>query len=235
MKLWQAFKSLRYEGFYWLFTRRGVPLVRLGTACQWTVCDTGLNRESRVLSAGAGQDISFERALIERYGCRVVLLDPSPTGIATVEREALPPAQLLFKPLGLAGQPGRIGFQPPASQEAGCVEEAPSPGTATCQLTCTSVSALMQELNWDRIDLLKIDIEGFEYGVFRNILDHALDVRQICVEFHYARGFHHRRGEMLRSLWELRRSGYALIHHIYSDHTLLRREAPKNSAGRRKE
>ena len=61
-----------------------------------------LGPDSRILSAGAGNDISFEKALTERYGCRVVLLDPSPTGVATVERENLPADKLIFMPVGLA-------------------------------------------------------------------------------------------------------------------------------------
>ena len=36
----------------------------------------------------------------------------------------------------------------------------------------------------DSIDLLKIDIEGFEYEVLEDCLEDRIPIKQICVEFH---------------------------------------------------
>jgi FkbM family methyltransferase len=41
----------------------------------------------------------------------------------------------------------------------------------------------MEQLGHDRIDLLKIDIEGAEYKVIESILADKLDIRVICVEY----------------------------------------------------
>src|SRR5690348_626270 len=70
-----------------LFIRRGRQLKTLGqksTGCSWTFCPDGLGPESIVYSGGVGKDISFEHALVKTFGCAVHLLDPSPTGIATM-------------------------------------------------------------------------------------------------------------------------------------------------------
>src|SRR5437870_565224 len=69
-----------------LFVRRGHSLCVLGdksVGCSWAFCPEGLGAESVVYSGGVGNDISFEHALVERFGCSVTLFDPSPTGRAT--------------------------------------------------------------------------------------------------------------------------------------------------------
>ena len=40
--------------------------------------DHSLTADSLCYCAGAGEDISFECALVERYGCRVRIIDPTP-------------------------------------------------------------------------------------------------------------------------------------------------------------
>ena len=193
----------------------------LGDVNQWTFCDTGLNSTSNVLCAGAGHDISFEKAMIARYGCKVVLLDPSPTGIATVQRENTPPERLHFMAIGLAGQDGVLSFQDPDDPVEGSFRGRQGSSSKGLQFKCKSLSTLMSELQWSRIDLLKIDIEGCEYAVIQELLEKQLPVRQMCVELHYGLQFGHTRGEMIRNILALRNAGYDLVHHIHRDHTFL--------------
>jgi FkbM family methyltransferase len=227
MNVVRYLKELRFGLFYQLLTRKGVPLVTLGDVNQWTLHDAGLNSSSRVLCAGAGHDISFERTLITRYGCKVVLLDPSPTGTTTVREENIPPNQLQFMAAGLAGEDGVLSFQDPENAVEGSFREGPAGSAGALQFECKSLSTLMAELKWPQIDLLKIDIEGFEYGVIQDLLRRNLKVRQICVEFHYAAGFGHTRMEMIRCILALRKAAYDLVHHVYQDHTFLHRSCTK--------
>jgi len=223
MSLIRTIRSLRFELFYWWQTRGGLPLVTLGKECQWTLSDRGLGPESRVLCAGAGHDISFEKALIDAYGCRVVLLDPSPTGVATVAREALSEEKLRFLPLGLSDTDGELEFQEPAEAEEGSFRSATASGIATRRFPCKSLPTLMQEWRWPQIDLLKIDIEGAEFGVLRQIVEQRVLVRQICVELHHGPQFGRSRMESVRAILGLRRAGYDLVHRFQWDHTFLRR------------
>ncbi|MGA2178485.1 MAG: FkbM family methyltransferase [Verrucomicrobiota bacterium] len=222
MKLVRSLKGLRFWLFYHWLIRRGVPLTTLGDICKRTFSDAGLNSASRVLCAGAGNDISFEKALIARYGCKIVLLDPSPTGVATVRRENLSEEQLQFLPIGLAGEDGQFDFREPEDPAEGSFLEGQDASSGGWQFTCKSLSTLMLELGWTQIDLLKMDIEGFEYAVIQDLLEKRLDVRQICLEFHYGAGFGHSRGNMIRAILALRRAGYDLIHCVHPDHTFLR-------------
>lgn len=216
-------KDLRFALFYRGLTRRNVPLVTRGGVCPWTYNAAALGPASHLLCAGAGHDISFEKELIAAHGSRVVLLDPSPTGIATVQQENLAPEQLRFMPVGVAGKDGVLCFEAPLDATEGSFRKSESECARFFEFPCKSLSTLMNELGWSRIDLLKIDIEGSEYEVIQEILTNRLDVRQICVEFHYGPAFGHTRLEMIRAILALRRAGYDLVHRIHWDHTFLRR------------
>lgn len=71
------------------------------------------------------------------------------------------------------------------------------------------------------IDLLKMDIEGFEYGVVEQILAERIAVRQLCVEFHSWL----RPRQTWKTTWRLRRSGYRLIFKHRGDHTFVKNDA----------
>lgn len=217
-------RDLRFRIFYNLVTRKRANLITLGTVCPWTICADGLNAESNVLCAGAGHDISFERALITSYGCKVVLLDPSPTGITTVRKESLPAENLRFSPVGLAGRDGLINFQKPRDIREGSFVGGAALASDGCAFPCETPSTVMSKLGWSRIDLLKIDIEGFEYDVIQHILERRLNVRQICVEFHHGGLFSHKRSKTVKTVLALRRAGYDLINRNSWDHTFIRRD-----------
>ncbi len=74
------------------------------------------------------------------------------------------------------------------------------------------------------IDLLKIDIEGFEYEVLESCLAERIPIRQICVEFHdsFPEIPKARTQRMIRALES---HGFDLIHRHRHDHTFLRRDA----------
>ena len=226
MYLISHLKNLRYRLFYKLVIKRGIPLVTLGEANPWTLCAAGLNPNSKVLCAGAGHDISFEKALIARHGCNVVLLDPSLTGITTVQQENISPERLKFMSVGLAGQDGILNFALPENSLEGSFHAQPASLSAELQFNCKSLSSLMSDLKWSHIDLLKFDIEGCEYEVIKEVLEKRLSVKQMCVEFHYGPQFNHTRGDMIRKIMDLCKAGYDLVHHFQRDHTFLQR-SPK--------
>jgi FkbM family methyltransferase len=216
-------KYLRFRIFYYLVTKKRANLVTLGDICPWTIDARNLRPESNVLCAGAGKDISFEKALIASFDCKVVLLDPSPTGFATVEKENLSHESLKFLPIGLAGKDGLISFQEPIDATEGSFAAGESANSNSHQFPCQTLSTLMSSLGWSHIDLLKIDIEGLEYEVIQNILQNQIRIRQICVEFHHGNLFRHQRKDTISAVLALRRDGYDLIHRNSWDHTFIRR------------
>lgn len=62
-------------------------LVRLGTEYGgWTVLADGDLFGHYAILCGAGEDISFDIALSERFGCEVIIVDPTPRAVSYFER-----------------------------------------------------------------------------------------------------------------------------------------------------
>ena len=76
------------------------------------------------------------------------------------------------------------------------------------ELPVARVATLVTRFGHHHIDLLKLDIEGAEYGVINGLLSSNIDVRQILVEFHYER---HDLGRLQAALIDLRRAGYLMF------------------------
>jgi FkbM family methyltransferase len=205
-----------------LLLRRGFPLATLGeksTGCSWTFCPDGLGPESIVYSGGVGRDISFERSLWQEFGCSVYMFDPSPTGIETMGLPENRIQQFRFFPLALAGYCGTLRLAAPLSDEgswysSGGVGEA-------IDVPCKDLPTVMKENRQRKVDLLKLDIEGAEYGVLNQLTHLRLPVTQILVEFHdgILPGF--RLSQSLGVTARLLIQGYKLVARVGNNHTFL--------------
>jgi FkbM family methyltransferase len=196
--------------------------MELGTVDRWTCEVDHINSASVVVCAGVGLAITFERALVDHTGCRILVLDPSPTGIETMAQPAYQNPRIVFMPIGLAGQDGPFGFAPPDQLAEGFWKAGTRSGKSV--FPCRSISSLMKEHGWEHIDLLKMDIEGFEYAVLDDILSHRLDVRQICVELHYDKQIDipQTRLQLLRYILRMLAAGYRLVHWTNAEFTFVR-------------
>jgi FkbM family methyltransferase len=173
MKFVRALKEWRFRIFYRLLLRKRSDLVTLGEpagGCSWTVCSSLLGPQSIVYSGGVGNDISFERALVNQFGCDVVLCDPSPTGEQTVQRSENMLPQFHFRPLALADYRGKLRLARPLNQTGDWWLSSNKNETGSLELPCTDLASLMAERGHAHIDLLKLDIEGSEYVVLDDLL-----------------------------------------------------------------
>jgi len=190
--------------------------------CQWTFCPEGLNAQSIVYSGGVGNDISFEHALVKQFGCSVVMIDPSPTGLRTMSLPQNKLPQFRFFPVALSDHDGTLSFAPPIHPEEGSwYVRADKPGELS--LPCTDLLSIMRQNRHDHIDLLKIDIEGSEYAVLEDILRRHIPVRQICVEYHHNLVPGVKRNQAIRSIVKLMMHGYKLVDHLAGNHTFVNR------------
>lgn len=153
------------------------------TACHWTFNPEGLNSESVVISGGVGRDITFEHALAKEFGCKVVLFDPSPTGVETMSLPANQIDKFKFLNVGLAGKSGTLHLSPPLRPDEGPWFSTGNEGSI--EVPCFDLQTLLKKSGHDHVDLLKLDIEGCEYGVLEYLTTHRIPVRQICVEYHH--------------------------------------------------
>jgi FkbM family methyltransferase len=221
--------GLRHDLFYMFLHRRTNDLADLGDSsesCNWTIRTANLNSDSVVYSAGIGRDISFEHALADQYGMKVILLDPSPTGIETMKNKKNQRDLFDFLPVALAGHNGDLFLSPPGNPEEGSwVSETKQvtmdeSDTNLIKVKCESISSLMFKYNHSHIDLLKIDIEGAEYAVLESVLDSGARIIQIAVEFHNGVLPGISRSQTIKTLIKLYRHGYRIVHKGGSNHTL---------------
>jgi FkbM family methyltransferase len=202
-----------------LFCSTSPGIKRVGNAGSgWTVQAGLLKPDSICYCAGVGRDISFELELAHAFGIEVVSLDPSPTGVQTI-RECRDLHNIHFFPLGLSGSCGPVEFALPTNPEEGSYS-CPGVNSKLTKFECSDLPTLMKSNGHHKIDLLKMDIEGFEYEVLNQIVGCRIPIRQICVEFHpWIKP--HGRFLTMRAIHKLHRFGYRLIHKKRGDHTFL--------------
>jgi FkbM family methyltransferase len=191
--------------------------VTLGVLSQWTIVTGGLRPGSVIYSGGVGEDITFEQELIQKFGVKIHIFDPSPVAQRTISLAKSD--GLLFKPVGLsASSDGRFSIG--GGENSGVWLKA---GGSEI-LPCTSIAQEMSANGHHSIDLLKIDIEGFEYEVLESCLAAKIPIKQICVEFHdfFPDIPKIKTKNMIRAL---QFHGFELIHRHRHDHTFLKRDA----------
>lgn len=228
-KLPKPIRDLRYQLFCKLFVNRRFRVITLcapGSICPWTICPDGLNAKSIVYSGGIGSDISFEHELVKQFGCDIVLLDPSPTGMKTMALPENNIPQFHYFPSALAAHTGKLNLGPPRQGDSWSVRNDSSDRIG---VSCTDLLSLMRQSHHDRIDLLKMDIEGSEYEVIDDFLKHRIPIRQLCVEFHHALIPGIRRFQTIRSILKLVFRGYKLISQEGENYTFILDRQPGGS------
>jgi FkbM family methyltransferase len=197
-------------------------LQKLGGICPWTLDPSLVNGASHVVSGGVGGDISFELELARQTGCEVALFDPSPTGRATIASLKPLPRNIKFHEKALAGGSGKRKFAAPVDVDEGSFREPDSESQGEFEWPSVAVEDFMRENAWDKLDLLKLDIEGFEFEVLDALLRSELRPRQILVEFHYGREMQHSFWNYLWLLIRLKKAGYVLVYRYKLDHSFVR-------------
>lgn len=183
--------------------------IRLGsTYGGWIIpAEAGLDANSVCYLAGAGEDISFDCALVQVFGCRVRIIDPTPRAIEHFRQlgeavlagrrfpinnsatefydiAATQLARLSFLPIGLADRDAEMKFfLPKDPSHVSC-------STVNLQNTqdyfpaqCHSLTTIMAQQGDVEVDLIKMDIEGAEYPVIRDLVDKGLLPRILLIEF----------------------------------------------------
>lgn len=152
----------------------------------WIIPANLLNYNSVVYSAGAGEDITFDVAIANKFDCRVYIFDPTPrAAIHYLNRKKIYKIKndnlLQYFNIGIAEESVFRPFWLPANKEhVSCSTVKPSDEYFMAYFT--TIRNLMLTCGHKFIDLLKLDIEGSEYQVLKNI--HKLNIRCICCEFH---------------------------------------------------
>lgn len=165
--------------------RPAASLIQVGSSYGgWIVPASLLTQQSICYCAGVGEDITFDLGLIEQFGCTVYAYDPTPRAADHVRKVAADNSRFHFYDIGLWDKEDTLRFYAPADPEH------VSHSVLNIQKTdqyfeapCNRLSALMKANSHQKIDLLKLDIEGAEYKTIDSIIEDRLDISVICVEY----------------------------------------------------
>lgn len=205
-----------------LFYRDTTHLQRFGTLNQWVVMPSLIPKFGVVISGGVGHNIEFEKELAARYGCTIHLFDPTPTGKKTMSLQENVVPGISYYEVGLAGHPGVFEFSYPRDAEEGSFSIAGTDSRRKINLKCDSVVNFMRARGIRHCDLLKLDIEGFEYAVIDDLLAANVVIAQICVEYHhFLPGIPLRRS--LMQMWRLRCANYRIAYKTMCEYLYVHR------------
>jgi FkbM family methyltransferase len=199
---------------------RDIPTILVGSLDQWALPVGVLNPDSFIVSAGVGTSITFEEDLISMFRARIILLDPSPTGIQTMSMRARDEL-IEFSPRGLAKQSGNVSFGPPDRTDEGSFKK--GNGSDGLMFKCVSLPDLLKENKKSKIDLLKIDVEGFEYEIIASIIEDNIQVDIICVEIHHNKviDISETIADAAKLILRVCRNGYVVVYNKNMDFTFV--------------
>jgi FkbM family methyltransferase len=172
-------------------------LVKLGgTYGGWTV-PGGLIEPSWICySIGAGGNIEFDLELIRRYGLTVRSFDAVAGYVEDAIEHAAGARGFSAHHAAIATVDGPLSMQLTHDPSSRSVSSAGLYETTTfVELPGRTLKSLMNELGDDRIDLLKLDVEGAEYELLPTISLRDLGVKIFATELHHT--------GTLRDAWRL--------------------------------
>jgi len=152
----------------------------------WDLVVDQLNKDSIIYSIGVGEDASFDIALIEELGLTIYAFDPTPKSIKWVKEQQFS-QQFIMHEYGIADFDGSVSFSPPENPDhvSHTILERSSTKDNAIEVPVKRLETIMKDLGHNEIDVLKMDIEGAEYGVIKNIESTGIRPKQLLIEFHH--------------------------------------------------
>jgi len=182
-RLWRRLNRIAARA--WLSTQVGDNTHDLicfgeGHAAWWVLADMAPG--SVAYCGGVGMDATFDFELADKLDLEVHSFDPTPSSIAYMERENR--GRVHFHPWGMLDQDSTIRFHAPLnSAHANWFVDNLHNTDEFFEAECWTVGTIMRKLGHDRIDLLKIDIEGSWGRVLSRMLADGIHPHVLCVEF----------------------------------------------------
>lgn len=222
------------------FRERLLPrgYVRLGTHHGgWWINKYDVGEDPLLIDCGLGEDISFPSAFLDEFGGHVVGIDPNPRSIKYCQENA-PDGMEVWQKAFWCEPAITIIFHMPrplhalpkgADGVSGSLLESHDYviGGDKIHAKTTSLAEVLESMDREKCDVLKIDIEGAEYEVINRLCytGEIVKAKQILVEFHHF-CTNHTIGDTNRAVERIKRNGFDLIHVEDRNHIFRRRTAP---------
>lgn len=154
----------------------------------WPLLPDFTESKDVIYSFGLGTDISFDLAAIELYGCRILGFDPTPKSIKWLSQQQLPES-FSYYPVGISDKDGQaIFFEPANPNHVSFSSKEPSGNHRNQKISAEvlTLGSIVKEFgDMTKPEIVKLDIEGFEYDVVSEILASGIRPKQLLIEFHH--------------------------------------------------
>jgi FkbM family methyltransferase len=187
-------------------------MLRLGTEYGgWIIPENNiLNENSIIYSGGVGEDISFDIKLQSKYGCNIILIDPTQKALnhykeciqyfkdkdfrftgniqndyyKEIEKETPDFNKIKYINQGLWNKKDTLKFYKQNNNDYVSQSLIQNMfGDNYDIVDVDSIKSIMNKNNHNKVDLLKIDIEGAENIVLEQMLDDKIYPKYLCIEF----------------------------------------------------
>ena len=203
----------------------------------WKIPANGVDMSANILSDGAGEDISFDTELAMRYGCKIHIFDPTPRARTHFEntrklinKNCKAPINnssveyydideetinlLSFHEVGVWKEDKVMRFFSPSNKNH--VSHSINNMHSTneyFEAQCLELDSICNLLSFDTINLLKLDVEGAEYEILKNMISKNIKPELLLVEFHQGKSIIEKylKIKIAGYINLLRRNGYRLI------------------------
>lgn len=174
-----------------------------------------------IYSAGIGDQIHFELELLKilKTGGKAELyaFDPTPKSLEFLSNQELPENFHVF-PYAISEKNETLQFALPTKDGwvSGSAENVKQDSREldfinTIEVQGKSLESIMEELGHDRIDLLKMDIEGSEFNALPPALEKRLDIKQMTID-HHEHMFRNGNKKLRSLVKELHKAGYKIFY-----------------------
>ncbi len=172
-----------------LWLKKEVRITVTETA-DWSYIDDRLSDASVVYSLGVGDSVDFDLDLIERFGLTVYAFDPTPYSMEWIKQRKLP-ERFVFQPWAASGQDGhlrlyrRVNRRGKSAEVMWTADKSAGDPDDFIDTPAYTIQSIMKLLSHRKVDLLKMDVEGAEYGILEALCDAEHLPEQLLVEFHH--------------------------------------------------
>ena len=148
-----------------------------------------LNSKSIIYSFGIGENLGFEKKIADTFKCSVYCFDPTSLAKNFMEKEKYNKTSIIFQPYGIWNVDGKIKFfyqdENNLNNSGGSITNLFETNKYDL-LECFKLSTLMKKNNHNKVDVVKLDIEGASIEVIHDFMNENINLNQIVVEFEYS-------------------------------------------------